>query len=401
MFDQSDIIISGLNVYTENDCLPNSSVWISQRKIREISPDLSAIPTADLSNVSACRFQFPANYHLIPGRIDMHIHGAGGADFMDASFSAIQQIQTSLAAEGVTAVLATTISETPEKINQALKIIGNYCQTNYSGVEILGVHLEGPFISPKQRGAHGETTLLAPDIALFNEWQNSSSHRIKLVTLAPELPNAIDFIQYLRSQNIIAAIGHTHADFSTTEKAISAGASYATHLFNAMRAFHHRDPGCVGAILLDHRVMAELILDGHHIHPAALNIALQNKGFSNLVLVTDGMRGKCCPEGSFELGGQTVIVEQGAARLKNGVLAGSILTMSQAVKNLLLFTGCRLQDAILMTSVNPARTLNIFDRKGSIACGKDADLVVLNEYYEVVVTIAQGSILFGENAVKL
>jgi N-acetylglucosamine-6-phosphate deacetylase len=380
--------ISGMVVYTEQGQIPGATVHIHGEAIGEISPQKPAEQN-DLV--------FPAGYHLIPGRIDMHIHGASGADVMDGDPSALNQIRKALAAEGVTGFLATTMTESKAVIENALRNLDSYSRTHASqmiGPEILGVHLEGPFISSKFAGAQRVDKILAPDSELFDQWQSASGGRIRLVTLAPELPNAIEFIQHLRSQGVIASIGHSDADFLTANKAIAAGANYATHLFNAMRGYHHRDPGCVGAILLDQQVKAELIVDGHHCHPAAVRLAYRIKGSDNLILVTDAMRAKCLHEGEFDLGGQAVVVSQGTARLKNGTLAGSVLTMSQAFINMRKFTHCSIEELINLTSANPAKALNIYSKTGSITPGKDADLIVLDENMEVVLTVVKGQIAF-------
>jgi N-acetylglucosamine-6-phosphate deacetylase len=388
---QTDLLISGLTVHAAQGAMPTASVSIQNRIIGEIFPD--AAP-----RFSGRRLEFPASYHLVPGRIDMHIHGAHGADVMDATPAALDQIRQSLAAEGVTGFLATTVTESVEKINFALQNIDDY-QKNISkavaGAEILGIHLEGPFISPRHAGAHRVELILAPDPNLFDRWQAYAGGRIKSVTVAPELTGGIEFIQHLHRHGVIAAIGHTDADFDITGQAVIAGARHATHLFNAMRGFHHREPGCVGAILLNPYVLAELIADGHHCHPAALDLAFRLKSRDGLVLVTDAMRAKCCGStGPFDLGGQSVMVQEGAARLKNGVLAGSVLTMTQAVKNMLRFTAATLDDLIYLTSINPARALGIDEKKGTISPGKDADLAVLDHNLEVVLTVSNGRIIF-------
>ena len=212
------------------------------------------------------------------------------------------------------------MTATAPEIDQVLKNIDLYPhQTTAKGAEILGIHLEGPFIAHEYLGAHRSEFFLEPDIELFKHWQASAGGKIKLVTIAPELPGAVALIQYLHAQGIVPSIGHTNANFMETITAINTGASHATHLFNAMRPFHHREPGCVGAILVDDRITAELIVDGYHSHSAAWRLALKAKGIDRLILVTDAMRAKCCQTGHhFELGGQTVTVENGAARLKNG-----------------------------------------------------------------------------------
>lgn len=386
---QADFLISGMAVCTEQGILPAAAVRVKDQIISEILPQLP--PSTAIKKLN-----FPANYYLVPGRIDMHIHGASGADVMDATPAALDKIRTALAAEGVTGFLATTITESAANITQALRNIDRYQKNQHSlGAEILGVHLEGPFIATRQRGAHRGELLLPPDIQLFDQWQRSAGGWIKAVTIAPELPGGIEFIRHLVQQGVIASIGHTDADFATTQLAIAAGAHHATHLFNAMRAFHHREPGCAGAILLDQRVLAELIVDGHHLHPAVLQLALRLKGIHGLMLVTDAMRAKCCDTGEHsELGGQTVFIEAGAARLQDGTLAGSILTMTQAVKKLLNFSDCTLMDTIHLTSINPAKALKIYPRTGSIALGKDADLTVLNEHFEVMLTLSKGQIIY-------
>ncbi len=207
----------------------------------------------------------------------------------------------------------------------------------------------------------------------------------------------MDFIRHAANQGVIVAIGHSGATFVEAQAAINAGAHYGTHLFNAMRQFHHREPGASTAILLDQRVTAELIADGLHLHPATINLAWKIKTKDNLVLVTDSMRAKCCKEEISELGGQAVFIKEGAVRLADGTLAGSILTMEQAVKNLLKYTSCSLADIIAVTSVNPAKLLNLWHKKGSVSPGKDADLVVLDENFSVQATFCRGQQVFSSS----
>jgi N-acetylglucosamine-6-phosphate deacetylase len=208
--------------------------------------------------------------------------------------------------------------------------------------------------------------------------------------VAPELAQATGFIQYLRQQGVIVSLGHSDATFQEAQAGIAAGASYATHLFNAMRPIHHREPGIATAILLDERVTAELVLDGFHLHPSMVQLALKMKGKSRLVLVSDAMRAKCLGDGEFSLGGQPVVVKDGMACLPNGTIAGSVLKLNQALRHFINYTHSSMEEAIMLTSTNPARMLGLAHRKGSIAIGKDADLVVLNEHFEVVATFCQG-----------
>jgi len=285
-----------------------------------------------------------------------------------------------------------------EKIENALIAVRDYLEENKKnetkGATILGIHLEGPFVSPQKTGAQRADQLLMPDIALLKRWQSIAGNSIKLVTLAPELSNSVSFIRYLKQQNIIASMGHSDATYAEAVKAITEGVSYATHVFNAMRSIHQREPGLVMAALLSTHVMTELIVDGVHLHPAIVDCILKLKGIDKMILVTDAMRAKCLGEGVYDLGGQSVKVTAGVATVSEGVLAGSTLKMPTAIQNMIRFTKCSLFDAVKMASENPAKTLGIFDKKGSIAVGKDADLVVLDQDYHVVMTVCGGQIVY-------
>jgi len=225
---------------------------------------------------------------------------------------------------------------------------------------------------------------------LFKKWEELSDQTIKLVTLAPEQPNGLEFVRYLKTKGIIASIGHTDATFEEVIEAIDAGANHVTHLFNQMRGLHHREPGVVGAAFLKEELKAELIVDGVHVHPEMVKLAYNQKGKHGIILITDSMRAKCLKNGHYDLGGQDVTVQDGRATLSDGTLAGSILKLGQGVRNILSFTGCKIEEAVEMASVNPAKQLKIFDHKGSISEGKDADIVILDENHEVYMTICRG-----------
>jgi N-acetylglucosamine-6-phosphate deacetylase len=228
----------------------------------------------------------------------------------------------------------------------------------------------------------------------MQHWQALSNQLIKLVTLAPEETGCMALIEYLVKENIIASLGHTNATYAEAKAAIAAGCSHATHLFNAMRGLHQREPGAVTAALLSPAVMVELILDGLHLHPAVVDLTFRVKGKDQIVLVTDAMRAKCMADGCYDLGGQSVQVTQGQAQLQDGTLAGSTLKMASALRNMMTFTGCSLRDVIKMTAENPARALGVFANKGSIGVGKDADLVVLDEALQVVMTVCAGQVAY-------
>jgi N-acetylglucosamine-6-phosphate deacetylase len=242
--------------------------------------------------------------------------------------------------------------------------------------------------------------LLKPDTSWVEKWQSACQQQIQMVTLAPELPHSHELIQYLKQHQIVASMGHSDATYAETVSAIEQGCSHVTHLFNAMSGIHQREPGVVTGALLSSDVSVELIADGMHLHPAIVQLILRVKDKEKIVLVTDAMRAKCMRDGVYDLGGQAVVVRAGVARLANGTLAGSTLKMSQAIQNMLQFTDCTLWDVCQFASRNPAQVLNIFDRKGSIRQGKDADIVVLDEQYQPVLTVCEGRIVADQQVLS-
>lgn len=396
------MIISGLQVYTENEILKNAEVVVEEGVIRQVTNLDDARVDNSKQLADGERFHFPETYHLIPGFIDMHVHGAKGFDVMDATEDALAEISLALAAEGTTSFLATTMTADESEIENALRSVKEYAfsKREKKGATILGVHLEGPFLSSAKMGAQRGDKILSPNAELMLRWQALAGGLIRLVTLAPEQPNSAELIAYLKQENIIPSLGHTNATYAEAVSAIDAGCCHATHLFNAMRGIQQREPGVVTAALLADNVMAELIVDGHHLHPAIVELALRVKGKDKIILVTDAMRAKCMGDGVYELGGQAVYLKDGKAALADGTLAGSVLPMISAIQNMLKFTGCSLADAVQMASENPAKALGIFHSKGSIKVGKDADLVVLDEALNVVTTFSTPATFLFEKAVR-
>lgn len=372
----------------ENEVKTNQYIYIEGGKIAAAGP----LAEADGKYSDAEVFEIPESETVVPGFIDLHIHGAAGADTMDGTHEALGTIAGALPAEGTTAFLATTITQEHGTIEQALKNAASYSETdNGPGkAEVVGVHLEGPFINAKRGGAQPREYIIDPDIELFKHWQASAAGLIKLVTTAPELENGTKFIEYLASTGVVASIGHTDAVYEEVEKAVKAGARHVTHLYNGMRGMHHREPGTAGAALLFKELLVEMIVDGIHIAPEMVRMSVSAKGPEGMVLVTDSMRAKCLNAGVYDLGGQDVTVGDGRAVLADGTLAGSILKMNEAVRNAADFSGISLLEAVRMASVNPARQIGVFDKKGSIAPGKDADLVVLDSSMNVKATWCRG-----------
>ncbi|HSW94499.1 MAG TPA: N-acetylglucosamine-6-phosphate deacetylase [Gammaproteobacteria bacterium] len=381
-------ILFGPRIYAEKGILKNTSLIIRDNQIHAFE--------AEKKNSSDEVFIFPDTYHIVPGFIDVHVHGANGFDVMDATPHALESISQALAMEGTTAWLATTMTASLDEIDRAMKNTGDYIAENkkITGAALLGIHLEGPFLSPEKSGAQNKKYLLPPRVDYFKNFQKKSRDTIKLVTLAPELPNACELIHFLKTQNIVASIGHTNATFTETMAAIDAGCSHVTHLFNAMRGMHQREPGVVTAGLLSDKLSTELIVDGIHLHPSIVDLVFRIKQPEKMILVTDAMRAKCLKDGLYDLGGQAVHVADKKATLPDGTLAGSVLDMISAMRNMMAFTNCHLQDVIRFVSENPARMLGIFNKKGSLLPGKDADLVVLDEALNVVLTMVSGKIVY-------
>ncbi|CEE02860.1 N-acetylglucosamine-6-phosphate deacetylase [Caldibacillus thermoamylovorans] len=367
-------------------------VLIEGEKIKEVGP-VSNMPTSFSGEV----LSYPKTMTIVPGFIDVHIHGAGGADAMDATPDALNKIAQHLVKEGTTAFLATTMTQSKQAIEVALKNAGEFIHSteNRTGqAEIIGIHLEGPFIHPKRKGAQPEEFILLPSPSQFDEWQELAQNTIRIVTLAPDQENGIALVKHLAEHGVIASIGHSDANFQDVVAAVEAGASHVTHLFNGMRGLHHREPGTAGGALLLKELTVELIADGIHVHPKMIDLVFRLKDLDHAVLITDSMRAKWLPDGESELGGQKVFVSDGKATLEDGTLAGSILKLNQGVKHVMKFANLTLPEVVKLVTMNPAKELGLHHRKGSIEAGKDADLVVLNEKYDPILTICRGGIAF-------
>lgn len=384
-------ILKNAAVYAETGNIEQGYVLIEGEKVAAIGP-MSSCPT----DAGAEVIELSSRFSIVPGFIDVHIHGAAGADVMDATPEALDKMANALPAEGTTSFLATTMTAPSEQIEAALRNVARYmAEANRPGAaEVLGVHLEGPFLSPKRAGAQHPRHLADPDISLFQHWQKAAGGHIRLVTLAPERNGGLELASYLKQTGVIASIGHSDAVYDEVKAAVHAGVTHATHLFNGMRGIHHREPGVAGAVLMFEEVMCELIADGLHVAPPMVRFAYRNKGSDGLILITDAMRAKCLGDGRYELGGQEVTVRGQEARLADGTLAGSVLKLGEAIRRVLDYTGCTLEEVIRMASWNPAKQLGLLDRKGSLRPGKDADVVVLNERYEVMMTFCRGALAY-------
>ncbi|MCP1160445.1 N-acetylglucosamine-6-phosphate deacetylase [Bacillus infantis] len=390
----SSLLLKNSRVLTEDGIIDKGYILVEDGKIKSFGP------ADELGGQSADKtIELDAGATLAPGFIDLHIHGAGGADTMDSTPEALQTIARTLPAEGTTSFLATTITQERSLIEKALANAAAY-KPEGTEAEMLGIHLEGPFINEKRKGAQPLEHILKSDVELFKAWQEKAGQLIRLVTLAPELEGGKELVRHLAETGVIASIGHSDADYEEVRKAVEAGATHVTHLFNGMKGLHHREPGTAGAALLFKELIVEMIADGVHVRPEMIKLALNSKGMDGMVLITDSMRAKCLKNGTYDLGGQDVTVKDGMALLEDGTLAGSILRMKDSVKNMTKFADITLAEAVKLASENPAKQLKVFDRKGSIAEGKDADLTVLNENMDIVLTICRGKVAYNHLEVE-
>lgn len=338
--------------------------------------------------------------YVLPGLIDLHIHGGAGADVTDTSPDAIRHVCEFHAAHGTTGLLMTTRTLPQDEIAACLRRMRAYMEhPSTHGARPLGIHLEGPFIHPQYKGAQLARDILPASLEQMQAWMSASGDHIRAVTLAPELEGAEAVIRWLHDRGVLVSAGHCGADYEQMLQAMEWGVRHMTHCFNGMRGFSHRDPGLLAAGLMDARVSAELIMDTIHVHPGSGRFLLHNKGVDRVALITDAIRAAGMPDGQYAAsGGRSLIVKEGIARLPSGELAGSTLTMNRAIAHAVHDMGLSIHEAVRMASATPAARLGIADRKGSLAPGKDADLIVMDRDFRVLLTVCEGQIIYRASA---
>ncbi|MGJ5714620.1 N-acetylglucosamine-6-phosphate deacetylase [Staphylococcus equorum] len=380
----AEYVIENGRIYTEEEIIERGYIIVKNDKITDVGKGdyEGALTTYDAQG-----------QHVLPGFIDIHMHGGYGEDVMDASYDGLKHLAESLLSEGTTSFLATTMTQSDENITKALENIIEYQkqQNVLKAADIVGIHLEGPFISEHKVGAQNPAYVQRPSIEKVQQFQKTANNQIKVITFAPEVEGAHETLDALHDQ-IRFSIGHTVATFDETNEAVARGAKHVTHLYNAGTPFEHREPGVFGAAWTNDSLSTELIVDGIHSHPTAIQIAYKQKGNTRFFLITDAMRAKGMPDGEYDLGGQNVIVKGSEARLASGALAGSILKMNEGLKNLIQYTGDSLDNLWRVTSLNQAIALNIESQKGSLKVGKDADIVIVDDEITVQTTIKAGEI---------
>ena len=327
---------------------------------------------------------------VVPGFIDIHTHGGVGVDVNGATVEDLEKLSRFFAGNGTTAWLCSVLTDTEKQTRWCIDQFKAHRAGGQPTAELLGIHLEGPFLAPAYKGAMPEHLLRRGDPELLRAYQEQAEGGIRYLTVSPEVEGVAGLIPKAKGLGITTAIGHSGADYETSMEAISAGAQAATHTFNAMGLFHQHRPAIMGAVL-ESDVYCEMICDGRHLHPASVRLLIKTKGLDRVVAITDSIMAAGLPDGKYRLGVNEIVVEDGDAKLaSDGTRAGSTLTQDEALRNLLAFTGRPMEELLPALAENPARLIGVFDRKGSIADGKDADLVVLDEEAQVDMVFTRG-----------
>lgn len=330
---------------------------------------------------------------IAPGFIDVHMHGSAGHELMNGTEEAIRTMARFLVESGTVGFLPSTVTAMEEQTRVVAELVADYVGAE-DEAEVLGVHLEGPYINEKYKGAQYGPAIRQPNVGELAELYAILGEKLRLVTLAPEMPGSLETIAWLRERGVTVSIGHSDATYEQALAGFAAGITHATHTYNGMRGLHHREPGVLGAILATPGVWAELIADLVHVHPGAIKVMLRSVGTQNIVLITDAVQATGLPEGEYMLGDQPIFVKDGAARLAEGNLAGSTLTMLKAVRNMIQEIGVSIPEAFRMASHNPAQSIGLADR-GWIREGNRADFVIVTDDFKVQKTIIAGKVAYS------
>jgi len=388
------IALCANRLYTPQDEIKNPLLFIEDGLISAVSSRAQQeIPT----NATLVDLTTSGDAILAPGFVDIHMHGGAGLDVMRASLTELPHLNRFLTTHGVTGYFPTTVAApldqtcaALERLADAIEAAQRFHPANGSGAQALplGIHLEGPFLSHQRRGVHPPQYLVEPTLPIFDRlWQAARGH-VRMMTIAPELPGALEVIAEAARRKVLVSIGHSDAVLEAARAGVNAGARHATHTFNAMRPLDHRDPGILAEVLTDNRITADIIVDGIHVMPEVVQLFLQAKGIDRAVLITDAMAAAGMPDGTYQLGPISVDVKDGRCTA-DGKLAGSVLTMDRAVRNVTQFAGWSLQDALRAATLNPARAAGLAQH-GKLIPGAEANLVVLNSGGEVKKTIVRG-----------
>jgi N-acetylglucosamine-6-phosphate deacetylase len=376
-------------IYTPFELWDESCVLVSEGKIVGIKEQKEVDPSEyDIVNFKKSI--------IVPGFIDIHTHGVVGHDSMETDIKIFNTESKFYAKHGVTSFVPTTMAQSKKDTMLAIKTIREASYLKMAGAKIIGIHLEGPYFNLEKKGAQPGKYIRDADLDELQDFMKASNNFVVIVSLAPEIEKALEAIRFLSGRGITISLGHTNATYEEANRGIDAGATHATHIFNGMRPYHHREPGVIGAVLLDNRVTCEVIADLIHLHPRTIELTYKLKGPDRMILVSDSMGATGLNDGNYQLGGEKVIVKDSVARLENGSLAGSTLTLDKALRNIVNVVGIPFKDALRMITYNPTREISLERNIGSISIGKMADLVVLDESLKVKATFIEGKMVFGD-----
>lgn len=379
------MIIKNARVFTEDGSFMQGDVVVKDGCFDSV---LERTADTDAANDSTQQEIIDASgLIMIPGLVDIHFHGCRGADMCDGTVEALDVITSYEASVGVTSVCPATMTIPRDELLCVMKNAGDY--TYHGGAHLVGINMEGPFISPSKKGAQAAENIMHCDYEYFRQLQDAANGLIKLVDIAPEEPGAFEFIDKAKDETVIS-IAHTVADYDTAKEAIEHGASHATHLYNAMPSLHHRNPGVIGAVRDSQKCHVELICDGVHIHPSIIRATFAMFGAERIILISDSMRATGLEDGEYTLGGQPVTVRGNLATLHDGTIAGSATNLMDCMRFAINEAGISLEEAIMCATANPAKEINIFDEAGSISVGKKADFVLLNNALDIVSVYIDG-----------
>ena len=381
------LIVTASQLFTPLEAIPSPCILIEDGKVTSVRSQQEA----ELPRGKILDFKDKV---LAPAYLDLHLHGSSGHDVMEADDAALMAVETMLASRGVAAYLPTTVTAAEDRTLRALEHLGKAIHKGAKPGRStpLGIHLEGPFISCAKRGVHPPEHLVEPSPEKLQRYWEASGETLRMLTIAPEVPGALETIRHARQLGIHCSLGHSNATYEEAIAGIAAGARHATHTFNAMRALDHRDPGILGAVLQHRELTADIIADGIHVHPSVVDLFIRAKGLDRAILITDAISATGMPEGRYDLGGLEVEVKNQRCEYK-GRLAGSILTLERAVRNVMDFAQLRLQDALRLATVNPATLIGVSEQRGSITPGSRADMVVLTPEGQLVQTILGGEVV--------